>query len=143
MMYQVDGVAGTALFSHTGVVTAVADGMVEVEIHRPEGCGACSLKSACSQGNRKVLTAVPVYPCKPGDSVTVEITNQQGWQALFFGIVLPFLCTISGVLATVHLTGNEALGALVGLGSAAGYYGVFYLFRSAAARRFTITARPV
>ena len=142
-MYQTDGVARTTLFSHTGVVTAVTDGTVEVEIHRPEGCGVCSLKSACSQGERKVLTAVPITSCNPGDQVTVEITNQQGWAALFFGIVLPFLCTISGVLAAVQITGSEAVAALIGLGCAAGYYGVLSLFRTAVAHQFKITARPV
>ncbi len=142
-MYQAEGVTGATLFSHTGVVTAVHDGMVEVEIHRPEGCGGCSLKSACTQGNRKVLTAVPDAPCIIGDHVTVEITNQQGWQALFLGIILPFLCTISGVFAGMQITGSEPLAAGIGLASAGVYYGVFSLFRTAAARKFTITARPV
>lgn len=131
------------MFSHVGVVTAVSEGSVEVEIHRPEGCGSCALNGACSQGSRKVLTAVPQASCNIGDRVAVEISNQQGWQALFFGIVLPFLCTISGAVLGVQVTGSEPMGALIGLSCTAAYYGVFYLFRSAADKRFTITARPM
>ena len=141
MMNKTSGME--TMFFHTGVVTAVSDRTVEVEIFRPEGCGGCSLNSVCSQGERKLLTAIPAAACQPGDQVTVEITNRQGWLALFWGIVMPFLCTISGVLAGVQLTGSEVVAAGIGLASAAAYYGVFYLFRTAAAQKFTITARPV
>ncbi|WP_460053866.1 SoxR reducing system RseC family protein [Spirochaeta dissipatitropha] len=143
MMYQDEGSGKAAMFSHIGIVTSVAGRQVEVEIHRPEGCGNCSLNGTCGQGKRKVLNAVCELPCKPGDRVTVEISNQQGWRALFWGILLPFLCTISAVAISLYAGQTETLSALMGLASAALYYAVFYLFRNSAAQSYTIIARPL
>ncbi|THB65861.1 MAG: hypothetical protein D6B26_03390 [Spirochaetaceae bacterium] len=134
---------GAKIFTHTGVVTSVNGNSVEVEVFRPEGCGACSMKSVCGNGVNKKLNAIALGECQPGQQVKVEITNSQGWAALAFGIVLPAMMTLIGAIVGMKLSGSETVAALAGLGSVSAYFGIFWLFRATADRSFIITARPL
>ncbi len=135
--------SGKALFCHSGRVTSVSGNFVQVEVVPPRTCGSCAMKSNCGGAKTRVLKAVTDSPCQTGDQVRVEISNVQAWKALFFGIILPFLVTILGVVIGLQLSGNDTIAGAAGLLSVAFYYGLLYFFRSAAERSFIIKASPV
>jgi len=65
----------------------------------------------------------------PGEEVTVLFRETQGFQALFYGYVLPFLVVFLTLIITYSLTNNEVLAGLMSLGILIPYYITLYFFR--------------
>ena len=65
----------------------------------------------------------------PGEEVTVLFQESQGFKALFYGYMLPFLIVLSTLITTFSLTNNEATAGLLSLLVLAPYYTTLYFFR--------------
>ena len=65
----------------------------------------------------------------PGEEVTVIFQESQGFKALFYGYVLPFLIVVLTLIVTFSVTNNEVISGLLALGVLIPYYITLFFFR--------------
>ena len=125
--------------THEGIVLkAPGNGTADVEIVTGSACSTCHAKSACSLGNTDVRTITVKSDAKlnPGDRVTVEMEQSQGFRALAIGYLIPFLVLI-GAFAALTIAGAGELGAaLLSFTALAVYYFVVWLLRGRIDKKF-------
>ncbi|MGB8359379.1 MAG: SoxR reducing system RseC family protein [Bacteroidales bacterium] len=125
--------------THEGiVVNAPGNGTADVEIVTGSACAVCHARSACSLGSTEVRTITVKSDAKlnPGDKVTVEMEQSQGFRALAIGYLIPFLVLIA-VFAALTIAGAGELGAaLLSFASLAVYYFVVWLLRGRIDKKF-------
>lgn len=125
--------------THEGIVLkAPGNGTADVEIVTGSACSGCRAKSACSLGNTDVRTITVKSDAKlnPGDKVTVEMEQSQGFRALAIGYVIPFLVLIAA-FAALTIAGTRELGAaLLSFTALAVYYFVVWLLRGRIDKKF-------
>lgn len=64
-----------------------------------------------------------------GDEITVLLKETQGFQALFYGYVLPFLLVLITLIIASSVTNNEIFAGLLSLGILIPYYITLYFLR--------------
>lgn len=74
---------------------------------------------------------VPVYKkhYSRGQEVTVIFRESQGFIALFFGYILPFILVLLTLIIAVSVTADELTGGLLALAILVPYYTALYFFR--------------
>lgn len=65
----------------------------------------------------------------PGEEVTVIFQESQGFKALFYGYILPFLLVMITLIGMFSLSNNEIASGLLALGVLIPYYTTLYYFR--------------
>ena len=73
---------------------------------------------------------------KVGDSVVVSMSGDNGRDAVIYAFVLPFIIMVVVLYCCLRISSDEALAALVGIGSLVPYYLVLYLLRGKLRRKF-------
>jgi sigma-E factor negative regulatory protein RseC len=114
------------------MVKEVTDTSLVVSIINQSACSACHAKGACTVADiqEKEIEILPngkYY--QPGEEITVLLKESQGFQALFYGYVLPFLLVLFTLIITSALTNNEFLAGLLSLGILIPYYITLYFLR--------------
>jgi sigma-E factor negative regulatory protein RseC len=125
--------------THEGIVLkAPGDGTADVEIVTGSACSACHAKAACSLGSTDVrtITVKSDAKLKPGDRVTVEMEQSQGFHALAIGYVIPFLVLIAAFAALTVAGAGELGAALLSFATLAVYYLIAWLFRNRIDKKF-------
>ena len=133
--------------SHEGIVKAVADGHVEVEIESTSACASCAAHAHCGFAESKNKTvAVPSADWreyKPGDVVVVHIDESRGMLAVGIAYVLPAVLMLAAIVAMSVTGAPEWAVAAVALGVLGLYVGGLYLLRRRVGRRFTLAVSKV
>jgi sigma-E factor negative regulatory protein RseC len=125
--------------THEGIVLkAPGDGTADVEIVTGSACSSCHAKAACSLGSTDVRTITVKSHAKlnPGDRVTVEMEQSQGFRALAIGYVIPFLVLIAAFAALTVAGAGELGAALLSFATLAVYYLIAWLFRARIDKKF-------
>ena len=125
--------------THEGIVLkAPGNGTADVEIVTGSACSGCHAKSTCSLGNTDVRTITVKSDAKlnPGDKVTVEMEQSQGFRALAIGYVIPFLVLIAAFAALTIAGAGELGAALLSFAALAVYYFVVWLLRGRIDKKF-------
>jgi len=125
--------------THDGIVLkAPGDGTADIEIVTGTACSACHAKSGCSLGNSdvRIINVRSSAKLSPGDKVTVEMEQSQGFRALAIGYVIPFLVLIIVFIVLTIAGAGELCSALLSFGSLAVYYFVVWLLRSRIEKKF-------
>jgi len=125
--------------THDGIVLkAPGDGTADIEIVTGTACSACHAKSGCSLGNSdvRIINVRSSAKLSPGDKVTVEMEQSQGFRALAIGYVIPFLVLIIVFIVLTIAGAGELSSALLSSGSLAVYYFVVWLLRSRIEKKF-------
>jgi len=125
--------------THEGIVLkAPGNGTADVEIVTGSACSGCRAKSTCSLGNTDVRTITVKSDAKlnPGDKVTVEMEQSQGFRALAIGYVIPFLVLIAAFAALTIAGAGELGAALLSFAALAVYYFVVWLLRGRIDKKF-------
>lgn len=65
----------------------------------------------------------------PGEEVTVIFQESQGFKALFYGYIFPFLLVMITLIGMFSLSDNEIASGLLALGVLIPYYTTLYYFR--------------
>ena len=126
------------MMEHDGIVQEVRGSCVFIKIKAESACGACYAKANCqvAEAEDKVIevpNAGKNYSI--GDKVTVLLNESLGWQALWFGYLLPFLLVLSTlILGSIWL--SEWQSGLISLIILMPYYGLLYSFRKSLNKRF-------
>lgn len=126
--------------SHQGFVESVEGDSAVVRIVQTSACAACKAASHCSaaESKEKLVTAriCDGHTPKVGDSVVVSMPGVSGRDAVVFAFVLPFIIMVVVLYCCLRLSSDEAMAAIVGIGSLIPYYLILYLFRGRLKRKF-------
>ena len=124
---------------HSGVVEEVTEGRVVVRILQTSACAACKVAGHCNASEAKEklvdVRCADASAYKTGQSVVVSTSRDVANRALLLGFGLPFVVLVGVLFAVLHLTGDEGLAALSGLGALAPYYLLLWLLRDRISRR--------
>lgn len=127
---------------HQGVIESIDGSHIRVNIVQQAACGACKVKSMCSQSEQKEKI-VDVYEADAssrrsvGDSVTVCGTLTMGKQAVLLAFTIPLAITIVWMFVALAWLKMDELQAVVLLcGPLLAYFFWMYVMRDKIAKRF-------
>ncbi len=117
---------------HKGFVKEVSNDSIIVNIINQSACSACHSKGACTVADFQdkeieIFSFSKSY--SRGQEVTVLFRESQGFTALFFGYVLPFILVLLTLIVAVSALNNELIGGLLALAILIPYYTTIYYFR--------------
>lgn len=126
---------------HLGIVENINGSRLKVKIVQSSACSACSVKGHCSASETKEKI-IDVYnknnvPCQVGERVMIVGTTSMGMKAVLLAFVLPFIVLLLALIISLKLTGgDEAVSALVSLGTLVPYYLIIYICRNRLSHSF-------
>lgn len=103
-----------------------------VNIVNQSACSACHAKSACTVADfqdKEIEIENFAKQYSPGQEVTVLFKESQGFTALFFGYVFPFILVLMVLIVASEITHNELTSGLLALAILIPYYVTLYFFR--------------
>ncbi len=103
-----------------------------VNIVNQSACSSCHAKSACTVADfqeKEIEIENFTKQYSPGQEVTVLFKESQGFTALFFGYVFPFILVLLVLIMASEITHNELFSGLLALGILIPYYVTIYFFR--------------
>ncbi len=103
-----------------------------VNIVNPSACSSCHAKGACSVADyqdKEIEISTFRKSYSPGQEVTIVFKESQGFTALFFGYILPFVFVLSTLIVVLSVSHNELIGGLSALAILIPYYTTLYFFR--------------
>jgi sigma-E factor negative regulatory protein RseC len=124
---------------HNGFVKEIRGTSLIVNILNQSACSSCHANGACSVADyQDKEIEIPAYhgSLSPGQEVTVVFKETQGFTALFYGYILPFVLVMLTLIITVSVTNNELVGGLLALAILVPYYITLYFFRNSLKKVF-------
>lgn len=119
---------------HSGVVTAVGEGRVDVLMHVESACASCKARSACMMSDSSDKTVTVETPAAEmfsvGERVVVAVEQVMGVKAVMLAYVYPFFAMFAALLGMFALGAGETAAGLTSLGVLASYYIVLWFFRN-------------
>jgi len=117
---------------HIGIVKEAKESTLIVNIINQSACSTCHAQGACSVSDFQdkeieISNNGSIY--SRGQEVTVIFKESQGFTALFYGYILPFVLILSTLIVAVSLSDNELIGGLLALAVLIPYYITLYFFR--------------
>lgn len=129
---------------HDGIVTAVNDGSVTVQIKSVSACASCAAHAKCgfAESKDKELEIPTQQRYNLGDHVTVCIDTSSGMRAVWIAYLLPAILIIAVVIALSAASVPEGFVALTAFGVLALHILVLFILRRKIDSRFQITLAP-
>lgn len=131
---------------HKGIVQRVSEDKITVGIITESACASCHAKGACTVADikdKEVEINNFSGSFHVGQHVTVAGRSSQGFKALLFGYLLPFLAVISTLIISISITGNEGLSGILALGILVPYYIILFLFRNKMKKILQFEIKPI
>lgn len=127
--------------THPGIVTAVSENHVTVQMQVISACAACEAHGRCGFAEKKdksvEVDTRDWRQYQPGDRVTVVIRSGRGLQAVLIAYVMPAIVLLAAFALFCSLHFSEPMVALLTLLVVAAYGLVLYAVRDRLQRRFT------
>jgi len=117
---------------HTGFVKRVTNDSLIVNIVSQSACSSCHANGACSVADyqdKEIEISHFTRKYSPGQEVTVVFQQSQGYSAIFWSYILPFILVFVTLIVAVSVTNNELIGGLLALAILIPYYITLYFFR--------------
>jgi len=117
---------------HIGFVKEVKGSSLIVNIINQSACSSCHANSACSVSDfqdKEIEISNVRKNYSQGQEVTIVFKESQGFTALFYGYILPFVLVLFTLIIAVSFFNNELIGGLLALGILIPYYITLYFFR--------------
>ncbi|NQU85946.1 MAG: SoxR reducing system RseC family protein [Mariniphaga sp.] len=118
---------------HKAFVKQIDPDLMIVAIINQSACSSCHAKGACSvSGFQEKEIEITGFSKKysENEEVTILFKESNGFKALFYGYMLPFIVLISTLILSLILTKNEGISGLISLGILIPYYTTLYFFRN-------------
>ncbi len=132
------------VIEHTGIVRAVSNGTLQVEVIRASACGACHAKGVCSP--EEALQVITLKSDDPrlvvGSEVTVMIEEKTGELAVILAYFLPLVIFVAMFFVFLFATKSEGLAGLLALFSLAPYFSSLWVFRERMNNSFKVSIKP-
>lgn len=131
------------IIDHEGKVTENTGKSVKVSILTTSACSGCHAKGACnlSGSEVKIVEVKGSYNVVPGESVNVQMKQSQGYAAVLYGYILPFLSVVVMLMVLAVFKVPELTAGLVSISILLPYYLVLYMFRKRINEKFTFTLK--
>ncbi len=138
--------------THPGIVTAVKEGFVTVQIESTSACAACQAHARCGFAESKTKTLdIPTQAIEQsnnqtinvGDRVTVTIDHTRGLLATWWAYVLPAVLLLTAVVGFSLLKFPESLVILLSLAVIGLYTLLLFLLRQKLDSQFTLIVTPL
>ncbi|MFV0366642.1 MAG: SoxR reducing system RseC family protein [Mangrovibacterium sp.] len=116
--------------THEGIVKRITADTIVVGFVNKSACAACHAKGACSASDmqdKEIEVRKSSIPYRVGERVNIVGKTSQGFLALFYAYLLPFLILLALLITGISLGYGEGTSALVALGSLLPYYFVLHL----------------
>jgi sigma-E factor negative regulatory protein RseC len=135
--------SGSNIINHEGTVTENTGRSVKVSIITTSACSGCHARGTCniSGSEVKIIEVKGSYDVNPGESVNVLMKQSQGYAAVMYGYLLPFLSVIIVLMILTALKIPELIAGLVSLSVLLPYYLIIYIFRKKINEKFTFTIK--
>lgn len=117
---------------HKAFVKKVTDTSLIVTIVNQSACSTCHAKGACTVADfqeKEIEITSFSKKYKPGDEITVIFQESQGFTALFYGYILPFILVLATLIIATAFSDNELVSGLLSLAILIPYYITLYFFR--------------
>ncbi len=103
-----------------------------VSIVNQSACSSCHARGACSAADfqeKEIEITHFSQNYHPGQEVIILFREEQGFTALWFGYLMPFLLVLITLIIAVSLIKNELISGLLSLAILIPYYITLYFFR--------------
>jgi sigma-E factor negative regulatory protein RseC len=117
---------------HIGFVKEVRGSSLVVNIVNQSACSSCHAHGACTVADfqdKEIEIQNFSKSYSPGQQVTVVFRESQGFTALLFGYVLPFVLVLITLIISLSILNNELIGGLLALAILFPYYTTLWFFR--------------
>lgn len=130
--------AASGAIEHKGIVARTEGRNVFVKVLAESACASCKIRPVCSADTKEKLIEVAdnSVPVNPGDTVSVLISEKQGFKALFLGYLLPFILVLGSLLLIMSITGDEGMAGLFSILILIPYYLLLALFKKRFKKKF-------
>jgi len=132
--------------SHKGIIKSLTDQQIVVSIVNESACSSCHAKGVCSAADmqdKEVDIRNFSGDFRVGQSVQVIGKTSQGFKALFYGYVLPFLLIMLVLITLTSLQFSEGISGLISLSILIPYYLILYLTRNKIRKSFEFEIKPL
>ena len=117
---------------HIGFVKEVNGTTLTVNIVNQSACSACHAQGSCSVSDyqdKEIEINNVEGNFSRGQEIIVVFKETQGFTALFYGYILPFIFVLVTLIISISITENELIGGLLALAVLVPYYTTIYFFR--------------
>lgn len=131
--------------SHKGIITKLSEKSIIVSIINESACSSCHANGACSVADMKdkeIEISQFNGDYHIGQSVEVVGQTSQGFKALFYGYVFPFILIMVVLVSLTVIHVNEGISGLISLSILVPYYFVLYLSRNKIKKNFEFEIKP-
>ncbi|MBP5548506.1 MAG: SoxR reducing system RseC family protein [Bacteroidales bacterium] len=126
---------------HEGIVTAIENGLVKVEMHVLSACASCKAHEKCGfvdKADKVVEVEAPEWQqYHVGDKVMVSVNESLGLLAVLLAYFLPAIVIIAAVIVLSIYTPSEALVAFIVIALIAVYFVFLYFMRDKLQKKFS------
>lgn len=126
---------------HEGIVTAIENGLVKVEMHVLSACASCKAHEKCGfvdKADKVVEVETPEWQqYHVGDKVMVSVNDSLGLLAVLLAYFLPAIVIIAAVIVLSIYTMSEGLVALIVIALIAIYFVILYFMRDKLQKKFS------
>jgi sigma-E factor negative regulatory protein RseC len=127
---------------HSGVIESIVKNRILVRIEQQTACSSCHAKQLClASGGKDRIIEVDDFTGRyaTDEKVIVAVRSSSGMLAVLTAFVAPLALVIAAAVAGTDISGDEAVGGLVGLSVLIPYYSVIYLLRNRIGKKFVFT----
>lgn len=125
---------------HQGRVIAVTGQTIQVKITSRSACAGCSARSVCGMmecQDKIVEVANSKKNCyRVGDEVTLVLSPQNGFWAVFYGYGLPLILVLAALITTIALGFSELIAGICSIILLIPYYFGLFLSKKYMAEKF-------
>ena len=110
----------------------VGEDSLIVNIVNQSACSSCHAQGACSVADfqeKEIEISHFTKKYSRGQEVTIIFREAQGFAALFYGYILPFILVLTTLIIMTSVSNNELLGGLIALAVLIPYYTTLYFLR--------------
>ncbi len=131
--------------SHKGIVSAIGNNLVRVDLCVQSACASCHAKSVCGvdTATKTVEVRTDNRNYSVGETVNVLMQESLGIKALFLGYLIPFVVVVVCLFVMLELGYSELLSGLISISILLPYYLILYLFKNKIKREFNFEIEKV
>jgi len=121
-----------------GIIRSQQKNIFSVEIISNSACSECHANSSCLMMDKKtkIIEVNAQSGYQIGETVSIEITNNQGLQAVLIGYFLPFLLMFLMMALAFFIFQNELIAGIVSILVLIPYYMVLFLLKKTLKKQF-------
>ncbi|NLX40395.1 MAG: SoxR reducing system RseC family protein [Bacteroidales bacterium] len=131
---------------HPGVVTAVTNEFITVEILNKSACAACHAKGVCIASDESIKTidipqSISTLACdyQVGEEVKVLLKASLGAKAVWITSVVPLMLLLATIFILTKIGVSELITGISVLAILAFYYFLIYLLKNKISKDFTFS----